>query len=194
MKIFSIVLVFIVTAYQSVIATEVDDIEKLVEEKIKIVIQLIKNKEMDEDTRNQKIIDVTMPIIDFERMVKLSIGRSTWLRISSAQKKAFMDIFLKRLQETYLDKLNRYTDEKVIMKGAKRDGNRIRVETDLITKVGHIEIVYKFLKSKNEWKAYDAEILGISIVSIYRRQFFYYLKFNSFDRLIERFGSQSQIW
>jgi len=172
-------------------ASELAQIEQLVVEKIEAVIELLKNKKIDKQERNNKIIEVTMPIIDFERMAKLSLGQKTWNRIDDAQKKQFMRIFLKRLQESYLDKLDRYTDESVIIKNSIRQGNRIQVETDLVTKLGNIEIVYKFLKSQNKWKAYDAEIYGISIVSLYRKQFYYYLKFNTFDSLIKKLKKQS---
>lgn len=186
-----VVILTLLLSFHSVSANEVSQIEQLVTEKIEVVIKLLKNKKINKQERNNKIIEVTMPIIDFERMVKLSLGQKTWNRIDAAQKKEFMQIFLKRLQESYLDKLNRYTDETVIIKNSSREGNRIKVETDLVTKLGKIEIVYKFLKSGNKWKAYDAEIYGISIVSLYRKQFYYHLKFNTFDSLIEKLKKQS---
>jgi len=186
-----LVLLIIVSLSQSILAKDLHDIEKLVEDKIDIVIQLLKNQNISKQTRNRRIIEVTMPIIDFERMVKLSLGQKIWSRIDTRQKREFMAVFLKRLQESYLEKLDLYTDETVIMKASTQEGNYIRVVTELVTKMGNIEIVYKFMKSKNKWKAYDAEIFGISIVGIYRKQFFYFLKFHSFDDLIARLKTQS---
>ena len=190
MKTYLIILSIVLTLHPA-IASELDQIEQLVAEKIEVVIELLKNQKIDKQERNNKIIEVTMPIIDFERMAKLSLGQKTWNRINNTQKKEFKRIFLKRLQQSYLEKLGRYTDESVIIKKSIRHGNRIQVETDLVTKLGNIEIVYKFLKSQNKWKAYDAEIYGISIVSLYRNQFYYYLKFNTFDSLIEKLKKQS---
>jgi phospholipid transport system substrate-binding protein len=43
--------------------------------------------------------------------------------------------------------------------------------THIVSKEKKIAMLYKLYKSKNNWKIYDIEIEGVSIISSYRSQF-----------------------
>jgi phospholipid transport system substrate-binding protein len=55
-----------------------------------------------------------------------------------------------------------------------------------VTKDDKLEMVYKFYKSRKNWKIYDVVILGVSVVQTYRSQFRGILKNTSFADLMKK--------
>jgi phospholipid transport system substrate-binding protein len=62
--------------------------------------------------------------------------------------------------------------------------NKIRILTYLISKDSKISILYKLYKPKNDWKIYDIEIEGVSIIQTYRSQFSQVLQSGTIDDLL----------
>jgi phospholipid transport system substrate-binding protein len=106
--------------------------------------------------------------------------------VPEADSARIIDRFVQRLQESYLEKLDLYTDEEVVVDDAKKEKNRIYVITHLITEDDKMEMVYKFRKTGEGWLVYDIEILGVSIVQTYRSQFAGFLRDHSSEELLER--------
>ena len=118
-------------------------------------------------------------------MSRISLGKQ-WKTLSSEQKTTFVKAFEKKLKLSYIDKLNLYTDEKIIIRNIKKyKKNRIQLFTDLVGKTETFEIIYKFHKNKNnDWLIYDINIIGVSIMQTYRKQFSSFLKTNTFSNLV----------
>ncbi len=171
---------------QQVSADTGEDVKKLVKEKIDKVIELLRRKDIDKKIRNEKLIDTVNPIFDFKRMAMLSLGKKHWVSQNKVKQGQFSKLFVKRLQESYLEKLDLYTDEDVTVDEAVKVKKRIHILTHLVTKEDKKEMIYKFYKSKKGWKVYDVEILGVSIVQTYRSQFQGILKTKTFDELLEK--------
>ena len=171
----------------SAFADEPDSVKKLTEVKINEVIDTIRSKNLDKKTRNEKIIEIISPMFDFSQMAKLSMGKNNWTRMNKQQRQEFNALFVKRLQESYLEKLDLYTDEEVAVDEAIRVEKRIHVASHLVSKDDKMEMIYKFYNKKNEgWKVYDVEIMGVSIVQTYRSQFAGILKNQSIEDLLKR--------
>ena len=167
-------------------ADDTAEVMELVKSNIDIVIDLLRNKEIDKKERNQKIIATINPFFDFRTMARVCLGETYWKPLSPAERKAFVELFVLRLQESYLEKLDLYTDEEVVVEDATAVKKRIHVLTRLVTKDDKLEMVYKFYKSKRGWLVYDVVILGVSVVQTYRSQFSGFLKESSFADLMER--------
>lgn len=167
-------------------ADGVAEVQEIVDRNIKVVIDYVKNKDLDKETRNKKIIDTVSPFFDFDFMAKICLGKKYWMQLDPAGRKKFTDLFVERLQESFLEKLDLYTDEKVIVEDAKRVKNRIHVLTYLVSKGDKMDMKFKFWKTREGWKVYDLEILGASMVVTYRSQFSGFLKENSLDDLLKK--------
>ena len=167
-------------------ADDTADVMQMVKSNIDIVIDLLRNKEIGKKERNQKIIATINPFFDFRTMARVCLGETYWKPLSPAERKAFVELFVLRLQESYLEKLDLYTDEEVVVEDATAVKKRIHVLTRLVTKDDKLEMVYKFYKSKRGWLVYDVVILGVSVVQTYRSQFSGFLKESSFADLMER--------
>lgn len=182
--IFSLTAIFFV---HPVVADEKSDVLKLTNEKIAKVIQLLKDKALDKKERNKRIVDLVNPLFDFRRMARLSLGKKHWVKMTRGQKKEFSALFVKRLQESYLEKLDLYTDEEVVIENAKQVKRRIHVLTRLVSKTDKKDMVYKFYKTKRKgWRVYDVVILGVSVVQTYRSQFSGLLRKGSMEDILER--------
>jgi len=172
---------------QPVFAGETDSIKKIAREKINKVVDCIRDKSLDKKTRNEKILATILPMFDFSQMAKLSLGKKNWKRMNKKQRQAFNKLFVKRLQESYLAKLDLYTDEEVAVGEAKLVGKRIHVTSHLVSKDNQMEIIYKFYKKKKQdWMVYDVNVMGVSIVQTYRSQFAGILKNQSIEDLLKK--------
>ncbi len=172
---------------QLTFADEAATVKKNAEQRINAVIDHIRDKSLDKKTRNAEIIVAIAPMFDFSQMAKLSMGKKNWSMMNPAQRQEFNQLFVIRLQESYLEKLDLYTDEDVVVDQAKLVKKRIHVRSHLVAKDDKIEMIYKFYKKKNQgWKVYDVVIMGVSIVQTYRSQFAGILKNESIEDLLKR--------
>lgn len=180
------ILLLIIPLAFPVMADEKSDVAKLTNENIKIVIELLRNTEITKSERNRRIVETVNPLFDFKNMAKLSMGKKHWITMTRAQRAEFSKLFVLRLQESYLEKLDLYTDEDVVVEEAKQVKKRIHVLTRLVSKGDSKDMIYKFYKSKRGWKVYDVVILGVSVVQTYRSQFSGILKESSMEDLLAR--------
>ena len=149
-----------------------------------LAIAVLQKKDMDQQEKDRQIIEIVTPIFDFPLMAKLSLGRKYWPGLSKEQKEKYTDLFVKRLEASYLEKLSLYTDETVVYKTPVQNERKVEIPTEVISKDKKISMTYKLYKSKQDWKIYDMEIEGISIIVTYRSQFDQILDKGTFDDLL----------
>ena len=167
-------------------ADELGEVSELLKMKVNAVMALLQNKTMDKVQRNDQIIAIVTPIFDYQAMAKLSLGKKHWPTLSEEQRAKFDHLFTLRLQESYLSKLDIYSDEEVIFGEPQTVGRMVHMPSTLISKQNRIEMLYKFYSSKTGWMIYDVEIGGVSIIQTYRSQFDEVLNQGSIDDLLEK--------
>jgi phospholipid transport system substrate-binding protein len=119
-------------------------------------------------------------------MAKLSLGKKYWPTLSQEKQAVFSDLFIKRLQDSYLEKLDLYSNEEVLYGEPQTKGKQVHQPTTLIYKDSRISMLYKFYRSATGWKVYDVEIGGVSVIQTYRSQFDDVLSEGSIDDLLEK--------
>jgi len=188
-KLFLIVSIFILTLNLN--ANTHDKLKKHFLDKIDQVILIVKDKTLNKDERNSKIVAVLTPMFDFKLMAKLSLGK-TWKRLNKADRKKFVKLYVERMKQSYSSKLDAYSDEKVKITDIKQPKpNRIAIVTQLISDTNKLDITYKFYKpkrakkGKDEWLIYDVDILGVSILKADKAQFREYLHSHSIYELMD---------
>ena len=176
-------------------ADEVSEIQAMTKEKVDLVIQTLKDTSLSKKEKKEGILKTIDGLFDFNLMARLSLGKKNWKALSKAKRKEFSMLFVERLKQSYLDKLDLYTDEEVVVGVAKlTKKNRVEVLTYLITKDDKKEMTYKLYKSKKKrWMVYDVDVLGVSIVQTYRSQFSGILKKESMEQLMERMRSSGEL-
>ncbi len=175
---------------QTLSADEQSDLKEHFLNKIDSVIVIVENKTLEKDKRNSEIINVLTPMFDFELMAKLSLGKA-WKKLPEKDQSKFVDLYVKRMENSYSSKVDSYDNEKVevtdILQPKK---SRISLVTDLIGKNDSLKIVYKYYKpkkpkeGKDSWLVYDVEIKGVSILKADIAQFKEFLQTKSIDELM----------
>lgn len=158
-----------------------NEIQKTMSNNIDTVLIKIKEKQI------EQIVPILDSILDYETMSKISLGQK-WKELTDKQKIDFTKAFENKLKDSYLDKLNLYTDQKVLLKDyIQTKPNRIELESEIYSKSNDKYIItYKFFEKENDWKIYDIDLVGVSIIQTYRQQFQGYFKDsnNNIDSLI----------
>ena len=132
---------------------------------------VLKNKDLEKKQKEEKIRKIAKPIFDFPLMAKLALGKKNWSRFNPQQQKKFTELFVEKLSDSYCEKVMLYKDERVSFKPAVTKKKTIHIPMELISKDQKVVIVYKLRKLNKQWKVYDVEIEGVSILLTYRSQF-----------------------
>lgn len=170
----------------SLFAIEKRDIADIMENKINHATSIIAQKNLTQQEKAKMIFPLFKDIFDYKLMTKLSLGKANWEKMSKEQREEFTTEFIKYLKNSYIDKISLYTDEKLHIIGLKEvNKKRILLLTQLIGSKDTYDITYKFYKSKNsDWLIYDVDIIGISLIKIYRVQFKDILEKESYATLL----------
>lgn len=153
-------------------ADDAADVEKLLKTKTDAVLTLLKDAALSDAAKQDRIMEMIGPIIDFELMAKLTLGKTNWGLMNPKQQQDFVELFVARLKHSYLEKASFYDDEKIIYKPGTQHGNKVHVPVGIISKDKPIELKYKFYQSGDRgWMAYDVEINGVSLIRSYQSQF-----------------------
>jgi phospholipid transport system substrate-binding protein len=187
-------IVFILTGLMLVgiaAAGQKEEVSALLKSKIDAVLEILPQKDISQDVKNEKIMAIIEPVFDFPLMAKLTLGKNGWQEMNQGQQKEFIDLFVARLKASYLDKSSLYSDEKVAYKPAVEVEDKIHAPIDVIGKEKTISVVYKFYSSSGAWKIYDVEINGVSLVQSYKSQFAEILKNGTVVNLIEELRKTS---
>ena len=167
----------------------------MTKEKVDIVINTLKDNSLSKEEKKDAILNTVDGLFDFDRMAKLSLGKKYWKSLSKDARKEFSKLFVERLKQSYIDKLDLYTDEEVVVDEARlTKKKRVEVLTYLVTKDDKKEMIYKLYKTKKKgWMVYDVDVLGVSIVQTYRSQFSGVLKKETMEQLMERMRSAGDL-
>jgi phospholipid transport system substrate-binding protein len=130
-----------------------------------------------------------VPLIDFKAMSKLTLGKH-WKKASAAQRSAFMDAYQNLLRNTYTKSLKNYANQDIrfFPQRTQMKGKYVTVFSEFVPGGGkaNVPINYKLRKVGDEWKAYNLEIEGLSLVKNYRTSFGKEISATGLDSLIAR--------
>jgi phospholipid transport system substrate-binding protein len=150
------------------------------------ITAVLQNKSLTLEDKKAQILPEVDGLFNYTTMSKISLGK-TWKTLSATQKEEFRNKFENKLKNSYFEKLELYTDQKVnVTKVEKVKATRIKLFAEIVGADETYELIYKFYKVKNseDWLIYDVEITGVSIIQTYRKQFSEFLKTKSFSELV----------
>jgi phospholipid transport system substrate-binding protein len=144
----------------------------------------------DRPTRRAKMKNIIFPKFNFLEMGKRSLGTKNWKEISPEERKAFVDLFGKLLENSYANKLESYSDEKINYVDEIIKGRYAMVKTEVVRKNDAVNVDYKLIDSPSEWLVYDIVIEGVSLIKNYRSQFGKIIHNDSFDVLMDKLDAK----
>ena len=161
--------------------------EILLKTTVNNVFTVLSDKERSFDQKKNEVIKITNPVFGFSLMAKLSLGKAHWSRFNAEQRAEFIALFTGSFQGFYVDKLDMFSDEKVVFQPATITKKRkAQIPTILISKGTKYLMLYKMFKTRNGWKIYDFEVEGVSLLRSYRSQYHHILKKDGIDGLLEK--------
>ncbi len=172
-------------------AADPNDPNELLRVKWNTVISVLRNKDIDQKEKENRINKAVTPIFDFPLMAKLALGKKYWPQFTPPQQEKFTRLFVERLKTSYREKVSLYTDEKVQFKPpTKKDKTVCYIPMELVSKDKKVTILHKLRKGDDKrWKVYDVEIQGVSILLTYRSQFDDILQKGTVEDLLSRLES-----
>jgi len=147
-------------------------VDDFVKEKLQQVLVHLRNKALAKQERNDKILEIVNESFDFKLMAMLSLGKKHRARLSKEEHGRYIKLFTRHLQNTYLDKLDLYTDEELVMNPPVQVKKKVHILTEMVSDDNRIGILYKLYHSKKRgWQIYDVEVEGVSLIRSYKSQF-----------------------
>lgn len=168
-------------------AIEEQSIQKVMDTKVRQVLNILKDNTLSQIQKDKKNVRIIDDVFDYNIMSQISLGKK-WRSLTNNEKASFSKAFETKIKHSYLDKLRLYNNETVIIKKLKKiKPNRITLETQVIGLDDTYKVIYLFYKQKNtkQWYIYDVELVGVSIIQTYRKQFAEFLQTKSIKQLIQ---------
>jgi len=121
---------------------------------------------------------------DWEELSRRSLARH-WARRSDEERKAFVVLFGRLLERTYLERIEEYSGEEILYVREAVDGEFATVEAKFLTaQKQEIPTFYRMRQKEDAWMVYDVVIEGVSLVGNYRNQFQSILARRPYEELV----------
>ena len=158
-------------------------------------ISILSSDSLSDAERTSSFTELVMSSIDLNLISKFVLSKA-WKNASDEQKEEYLIAFKDYFINSYANKLDQYTGEKVDVIGSQEAGKYVIVESNIIregTDTLKINLKWRLLNKNNQIKIIDLNIEGISLVIAQREEFQSFLANNDYDldKLIEKIVSVS---
>jgi phospholipid transport system substrate-binding protein len=115
-----------------------------------------------------------------------SVLSTNWRDATVEQQDEFKTLLLQTIENTYIDRIQAYTNEVVEFRKEDVMENRAKVDTMIIAASGNIPVNYRLRKRHDGWFVYDVEVENVSMVSSYRDTYRSVVRRDGMDGLLEQ--------
>ena len=171
---------------QAAAGDDKQEVKTMLRNTVGTVLEYLHNEDLCEESKRERIMETINPVFDFALMGKLALGKRYWPKLNEDERKQYIDLFIKQLQNSYYNKLAILSNEKIEYEEPVLVKTKIHVATTVVSKGERTKTLYKCYRSPTGWKVYDVEIQGVSIVSSYRAQYADVLKTGTVEKLLKK--------
>jgi len=162
------------------------EIRSTVDQTVQILTDPQLRGESKKQERRKRLRDAIFVRFDFQEMAQRSLG-AHWQRRTPEEQTEFVKVFSDLLEQTYVDKIESYNNEKFIYTNERIDGHYADVNSKMRTSEGEeFTINYKLHRVGENWRVYDLVIENVSLINNYRSQFNRILTGSTYDELISK--------
>ena len=153
-------------------------------------ISILSNTEISEIEKSEKFTSIVMNSIDLNLISKFVLSK-VWKDATDDQKERYLIAFKTYFVNSYANKLNQYSGEKVNIIGSEIKGKYTIVDSNIVregTDTLQINLKWRILNRGGDIKIIDLNIEGISLIIAQREEFQSFLANNNsdLDRLISK--------
>lgn len=149
------------------------------------VLAILDNEQLDYEDKRTQISVIVKERFDFRAMSQRTLA-TNWNKTTDEEKEKFVDLFSQLIENSYVGKIDSYTNERVDYPGEKVSGRKAVVETLIITSSADIPVDYRLYQKGDQWLVYDVIIEGVSLISNYRSSYQEIMKKEGFDGLLAK--------
>jgi phospholipid transport system substrate-binding protein len=162
-------------------STPTDDVRTSVDS----ILEILKNEQLDSEGKRTQMSAVINKRFDFRAMSQRTLA-TNWKKTTDEEKQQFVALFSQLIENSYVGRIEAYTNEKVEYPGEKVKGRKAVVETLIITPSADVPVNYKVYQKGDQWLVYDVIIEGVSLISNYRSSYKEIVKKEGFDGLLTK--------
>jgi phospholipid transport system substrate-binding protein len=138
-----------------------------VETMVESVLTILRSDTLSPEENEIAVKEELFKVFDSRAMAQ-SVLSTGWRQASTDQQNEFESLFLQTLENTYINRIEAYTDERVEFTSEDINENRATVETVIVTSNNDIPVGYKLRQRSDGWFIYDVVVENVSMVSSYR--------------------------
>jgi phospholipid transport system substrate-binding protein len=120
-----------------------------------------------------------------------SVLSTNWRDATPEQQSEFRELLLQTIENTYIGRIQTYSNETVNFGNEQISNDRASVDTSIVAASGRIPVTYKLRKRSDGWFVYDVEIENVSMVSTYRETYRSVVRRSGMDGLLEQMRSKA---
>ena len=156
-------------------------------------IFILSNQEISEKDKTDAFTSLVMDSIDLNLISKFVLSKA-WKNASDDQKVKYLSAFKTYFVNSYANRLNQYSGEKVKVISSQEAGKFVIVESQIVrdgTDTLQINLKWRILNKDNDIKIIDLNVEGISLIIAQREEFQSFLanNDNDLDKLIDKLNS-----
>ncbi|MHC4453978.1 MAG: MlaC/ttg2D family ABC transporter substrate-binding protein [Planctomycetota bacterium] len=170
-KILNLLLFFLLLSQVAVAGGE-SEAEKILKTSVNNLFAVMSNNILSMDQKKIEVAEIANSVFDYSLIAKLTLGKKHWVQFNTKQRAEFTILFKELYQDTFIDKLDLYSDERVIFHSPViKNKKNVKIPTVLISKGKKYSILFKMFKTRNGWKICDIVIEGVSQLRSHRSQY-----------------------
>jgi phospholipid transport system substrate-binding protein len=155
----------------------------VVETTVNAILDILRNDALGKEEARDQMRSEISKAFDPRTMAQ-SVLSTNWRQASEQQQDELQALSMQTLENTYMGRLEAYTNETLEYRGESIDNNRAEVQTVIITSSNEIPINYKLRLRNNGWFVYDVEVENVSMVSSYRETYRSVVRRDGMDGLL----------
>lgn len=165
--------------------TPKEDIRKTVDQ----VLTVLRDPQLKGAPRREKLSTLIRARFDFATMSQYTLGKY-WKSASPEEQKNFIRLYSDLLEESYIGRVEAYSNEVVNYESEKIEGDRAEVATSVRSGNTEIPIDYRLTQKNGEWFVYDVLIEEVSMIKNYRSSYGEIIRKEGFAKLLERMAEK----
>lgn len=147
------------------------------------VLTILRNQSLEGEARREQLRSELGQVFDSRAMAQSALS-TNWRNASEEQQIEFEELFRQTLENTYIGRIEAYTDEVVEYRGEDVNNNRATVETTIVTSSNEIPVNYRLRLRSDGWFVYDVEVENVSMISSYRETYRSVVRRQGMDELL----------
>ena len=161
-----------------------------VETTVNAILEILRDDSLDRETARDMMRTEIGKAFD-ARAMSQSVLSTNWRSASEEQQQEFQALFMQTLENTYMGRLEAYTNETVEFRNEEINNNRATVDTVILAANNEIPINYKLRLRSDGWFVYDVEVENVSMVSSYRETYRSVVRRDGMDGLLEQMRARA---